>query len=85
MPGVTNGIDADDWDPTTDKHIAKTYSADDMAGKVGAVHCLVGALTTSSTARLPCSPASWLADAITVSVTCSRKSRLLGFHSCSPL
>ena len=34
--GVTNGIDVDGWDPATDKDIAKTYTVDDMAGKVGA-------------------------------------------------
>ena len=32
--GILNGVDYDDWNPETDKHIAATYSADDLSGKV---------------------------------------------------
>ncbi len=31
--GVINGLDIVDYDPTTDKRIASTYSADDLSGK----------------------------------------------------
>ncbi|MCO5602621.1 hypothetical protein L7F22_056755 [Adiantum nelumboides] len=31
--GITNGVDVDDWNPTTDKHIAAQYSLDDLSGK----------------------------------------------------
>ncbi|KAH7292250.1 hypothetical protein KP509_29G059400 [Ceratopteris richardii] len=33
--GITNGVDMDEWNPVTDKHIASQYSLDDLAGKVG--------------------------------------------------
>ena len=32
--GITNGIDVDDWNPSTDKHVASPYSLDDTSGKV---------------------------------------------------
>jgi len=31
--GILNGVDYDDWDPRSDPHIAKNYSADDPSGK----------------------------------------------------
>ncbi|OIV98018.1 hypothetical protein TanjilG_16855 [Lupinus angustifolius] len=34
LNGITNGIDENEWDPSTDKHIAYNYSADDLSGKV---------------------------------------------------
>lgn len=33
LVGITNGVDYDVWNPETDPHIAKHFSADDMAGK----------------------------------------------------
>ncbi|CAA6665748.1 unnamed protein product [Spirodela intermedia] len=34
QPGITNGIDVDDWDPASDKHIPFHYSVADLSGKV---------------------------------------------------
>lgn len=31
--GITNGVDVDDWSPSTDRHLAATYTAGDLAGK----------------------------------------------------
>eukprot|EP00897_Mesotaenium_endlicherianum_P002200 jgi/Mesen1/2007/ME000147S01096 len=31
--GITNGVDIDDWNPATDKHIPVQYSLEDLAGK----------------------------------------------------
>ncbi|KAI5072640.1 hypothetical protein GOP47_0012746 [Adiantum capillus-veneris] len=31
--GITNGVDVDDWNPMTDKHIAAQYTLDDLSGK----------------------------------------------------
>lgn len=36
LTGITNGIDEDEWNPSTDKHIASHYSIDDLSGKI---HC----------------------------------------------
>jgi starch synthase len=33
LVGITNGVDYDVWNPETDPHIAKHFSADDLAGK----------------------------------------------------
>ena len=34
LSGILNGIDEDEWDPSTDKNIAATYSLGDMSGKL---------------------------------------------------
>lgn len=31
--GITNGVDVDDWSPSTDRYLAATYTAGDLAGK----------------------------------------------------
>ena len=35
--GITNGIDVDDWNPSTDRHVASQYSLDDTSGKVSLI------------------------------------------------
>lgn len=37
LPGITNGIDVDGWDPASDKHIPFHYSVDNLSGKVGSL------------------------------------------------
>ena len=32
--GILNGVDYDEWNPSTDVHIAQTFDADDMSGKL---------------------------------------------------
>jgi starch synthase len=33
LSGIVNGVDYDEWDPTADVHIARRFSASDLAGK----------------------------------------------------
>jgi starch synthase len=33
LTGILNGVDYEEWDPKRDRHIAKTYSPEDLAGK----------------------------------------------------
>ncbi len=34
LSGILNGVDYEDWNPETDKHLPATYSASDMSGKL---------------------------------------------------
>ncbi|CAL1366369.1 unnamed protein product [Linum trigynum] len=34
LNGITNGIDVNEWNPSSDKHLEAHYSADDLSGKV---------------------------------------------------
>jgi starch synthase len=34
LAGITNGVDYEIWNPETDPHIAKNFSADDLSGKL---------------------------------------------------
>ncbi|XP_028550471.1 starch synthase 1, chloroplastic/amyloplastic-like isoform X1 [Dendrobium catenatum] len=40
LNGITNGIDIDEWDPASDKHIPFHYSIDNLSGKVGSLLCM---------------------------------------------
>ncbi len=33
LTGILNGLDTDEWDPSTDTHLAESYSLSDMSGK----------------------------------------------------
>jgi starch synthase len=33
VAGILNGVDYDEWDPRADRHLARTYSAEDLSGK----------------------------------------------------
>lgn len=32
--GITNGVDTNEWNPSTDPHLPSFYSVDDLSGKV---------------------------------------------------
>ncbi len=40
LTGILNGIDTDEWNPATDRHIAKKFSIANMAGKAANKHAL---------------------------------------------
>lgn len=35
--GITNGIDINEWDPSSDQHIPSHYSINDLSGKVNVI------------------------------------------------
>lgn len=39
--GIVNGVDYAEWNPETDRHIARNYSADDLSGKVACKRALI--------------------------------------------
>ena len=50
LTGILNGVDYDDWDPRHDRHIAQTYSPEDLAGKAA---CKADLLRTYGLAAEP--------------------------------
>ena len=50
LSGILNGVDYDEWDPARDPHVAKTYSASDLAGKAA---CKADLLRTFSLPEFP--------------------------------
>ncbi|MDX2183226.1 MAG: glycogen synthase [Gemmatimonadaceae bacterium] len=51
--GITNGIDETIWNPTTDPHIAATYSAEDLGGKAADKAALQGHFGLPVSPRTP--------------------------------
>ena len=41
IQGIVNGVDYAEWNPETDRHIARNYSADDFSGKVECKRALI--------------------------------------------
>ena len=41
IQGIVNGVDYADWNPETDRRIARNYSADDLSGKVECKRALI--------------------------------------------
>jgi len=42
LVGIVNGVDYDEWDPSTDRHLPHHYSASDLAGKERMKQALLG-------------------------------------------
>ncbi len=53
LTGILNGVDYDDWDPRVDRHIARNYSADDLAGKAACKRDLLAAYGLPEQPELP--------------------------------
>jgi starch synthase len=41
LKGIVNGIDTEEWDPQTDRHLPRTYSPGDLSGKAEAKRALL--------------------------------------------
>lgn len=41
LTGINNGLDASEWDPGRDRHLAATYNAENLAGKANCRHALL--------------------------------------------
>ncbi len=41
IQGIVNGVDYAEWNPETDRHIARNYSAEDLSGKVECKRALI--------------------------------------------
>ena len=48
--GILNGVDYDDWDPRSGRHIARPYSPEDLSGKAA---CKADLLRAYELARTP--------------------------------
>jgi starch synthase len=53
LSGILNGVDYDEWDPSRDPHIAKAYSATDLAGKLACKGELLRAFSMPEFPNLP--------------------------------
>jgi starch synthase len=53
LAGILNGVDYDEWDPSTDPYIAKRYSARSLAGKAACQADLLRELGLPAAPRLP--------------------------------
>jgi len=53
LVGIVNGIDADEWNPATDPHLAARYSASDLEGKARCKQALLRESGLAVEARTP--------------------------------
>ncbi|CAN6483392.1 unnamed protein product [Victoria cruziana] len=53
LSGITNGIDVNEWDPSSDKYISCNYSVDDLSGKVSCKTALQKELQFAVRADIP--------------------------------
>ncbi|XP_031496035.1 soluble starch synthase 1, chloroplastic/amyloplastic [Nymphaea colorata] len=53
LSGITNGIDINEWDPSSDKYISCNYSVDDLSGKVSCKTALQEELQFAIRADIP--------------------------------
>lgn len=53
LEGILNGVDTDDWDPRRDPHLARSYSAQDLAGKAACKVALQRELELDETPDVP--------------------------------
>jgi starch synthase len=53
LDGILNGVDRDEWDPATDSHIAKKFSAKDIKGKADCKLDLQKQLNLKLDAKVP--------------------------------